>query len=112
MGTSNPLISPEAERGPTRNGALIVFTLFASYCLGVNVAIALHEFGHALGCWIAGGKMLGLVLAPQGLSGSYAARDVRAGFALSHGYLIHIAGGLVFGALFGFLLILAARFFN
>jgi hypothetical protein len=99
-------------QGPPRSAVLIAFTLFGSYCLGANVAIALHECGHALGCWIAGGKMIGLVLSPQGYSGSYAWRDNAAGFTVSHGYLIHIAGGIVFGAAFGGLLALAASLFR
>src|SRR5262249_46904427 len=57
-----------------------------------------------------GGKMLGLVLSPQGYSGSYAARDLPAGFAVAHGYLLHLAGGLVFGAAFGVILVVAACF--
>jgi multisubunit Na+/H+ antiporter MnhG subunit len=100
---------PAGERGPSRRSFLIAFTLFASYCLGANVAIALHEFGHALGCWLAGGKVLGLVLAPQGYSGSSAARDLSADFATSHGYFLLVAGGPVFGAAFGAVFALAAR---
>jgi hypothetical protein len=88
---------------------LIAFTLFASYCLSVNLAIALHEIGHLIGCWTGGGKALGLVLAPQGFSGSYAARDVAAGFTRDGGYLLHVAGGVVFGAAAGFVLVLVAR---
>jgi hypothetical protein len=112
MSSFNQPALPASERHPPRSRLLIAFTLFASYCLGTNVAIALHEFGHALGCWIGGGKMLGLVLHPQGFSESYAARDIPAGFAVSHGYLMTVAGGPVFGAAFGVLLILAARFFR
>jgi hypothetical protein len=112
MKPSDELTPPASEQGPPRSTVLIAFTLFASYCLGANVAIALHEFGHALGCWTAGGRMLGLVLGPQGYSGSYAARDVSAGFAVSHGYLMTVAGGVVFGAAFGVLLVLVAGLFR
>jgi hypothetical protein len=102
-------MTPSDEPRPP-SAALVALTLFASYCLGANAAIALHELGHAVGCWLAGGKMLGLVLGPQGLSGSYAARDLSAPFAVRHGYLMLVAGGVVFGAAFGALLLLAARF--
>src|SRR5262245_1769567 len=112
MKGSDASIPPADERGPSRRSFLIAFTLFASYCLGANVAIALHELGHALGCWIAGGKVLGLVLAPQGYSGSYAARDFSADFATSHGYFLLVAGGPVFGAAFGVVFVLAARLFK
>jgi hypothetical protein len=112
MNSSIETTPSATERSSLRKGIVIAFTLFASYCLGVNVALALHECGHALGCWIAGGKMLGLVLSPQGYSESYAVRDVSAGFAVSYGYLIHIAAGLVFGAAFGVPLILLARNFR
>jgi hypothetical protein len=109
MTSSDERTPPANEPAPPRSAVLIAFTLFASYCLGANAAIALHESGHALGCWLAGGKMLGLVLGPQGYSGSYAARDIPAGFTVAHGYLIHVAGGIGFGAAFGVLLILVAR---
>jgi hypothetical protein len=112
MNSSVESILPASERGPLHKGIVIAFSLFASYCLGVNVALTLHEFGHALGCWIAGGKMLGLVLSPQGYWESYAARDISAGFAVSYGYLIHIAGGLVFGAAFAVPLLLLAHYFR
>jgi hypothetical protein len=102
--------SPGAESLPAPRAALVAFTLFASYCLAANVAIALHECGHALGCWIAGGKMLGLVLGPQGYSGSYADRDIAAGFQVSRGYLIHVASGVVFGAAFGAIFLGVSRF--
>src|SRR5262249_8791789 len=98
------------ERRPPRRLSLIAFTLFASYCLGANGAIVLHELGHAVGCWLAGGKMLGLVLQPQAYSGSSAGRDISAGFAVAHGYLLHTAGGVTFGAAFGVILLVAARF--
>src|SRR5262245_4120348 len=80
---------------------LVAVTLAASYAIGANAAVALHECGHALGGWAAGGKMLGLVLGPQGFSGSYAARDLSVGFTSSRGYLMEIAGGCGFGAVFG-----------
>jgi hypothetical protein len=103
MKVSDDSVQPGSKAVPSP--FLVAFTLLASYCIGANAAIALHEFGHALGCWIAGGRMLELVLGPQGFSGSYAACDVAAG----RGFLIHIAGGAGFGALFGVLLLVAAR---
>src|SRR5262245_32183074 len=109
MTRSDDSTPPADERQPPRRLALIAFMLFASYCLGANVAIALHEFGHALGCLLAGGKVLGLVLGPQGYSGSYAARDLSADFATRHGYLILVAGGPVFGTVFGVVLLFVAR---
>ncbi len=105
-------ILPAGEQRPLRSLFLIAFTLGASYCLGANLAVALHEFGHALGCWLAGGRVLGLVLAPQGYSGSYAARDFSADFATRHGYLLLVAGGPIFGAAFGVIFLLSARLFR
>src|SRR5262245_34016558 len=112
MKAPSELTPRPSEEGATRNPGLIAFALFASYCLSANVAIALHELGHALGCWLAGGKVLGLVLGPQGYSGSYAARDIHAGFAMPHGQLLLVAGGPVFGAAFGVPWLLAARLFK
>src|SRR4029079_9293048 len=91
---------------------LIGMTLFGSYCLTANMAIALHEMGHIAGCWIGGGKPLGLVLGPQGISGSYAARDARFGFTKDYGYFVHTLGGVAFGTLFGLLFLAAAPWFQ
>jgi len=91
---------------------LMAVTLFGSYCLATNVAIALHELGHILGCWIGGGKPLGVVLGPQGVSGSYAARDLSFGFTRDYGYLAHLLGGFAFGILFGLLALALARLFQ
>jgi hypothetical protein len=92
--------------------ALVAFTLFASYCFGANAALALHEVGHGVGIRLAGGRVLGFVLAPQGYSAPYAARDSSVDFATSYGRLIQVAGGPVFGAAFGVVLLLAARLFR
>jgi hypothetical protein len=105
--TSDDPTLPAGEP-PPRPLSLIAFTLFASYCLGANAAVALHELGHALGGWLAGGKILGLYLNPQGYAGSYAARDLSAGFTVAHGYLLLVAGGPAFGAAFGVILLTAA----
>lgn len=91
---------------------LIGFTLFASYGFAANVAIGLHELGHAVGCWLAGGRVLGLYLAPQGYTLSYAARDFSVEYATSHGHLILVAGGPLLGAAFGVVFLLAARLFQ
>ena len=100
------------QSAPIRNFWPVALTLFASYTLAANLAIALHEFGHATGCWLAGGKVLGLVLAPQGYAGSYAARDFSTDFSTSHGYLMLVAGGPVFGAAFGAVFLVVARLFT
>ena len=49
MTTSAESIKPASESRPPRRFFLIAFTLFASYCLAANVAIFLHELGHAVG---------------------------------------------------------------
>jgi hypothetical protein len=101
-----------SERITSRNPWLVSFTLFASYAFGTNVAIALHEFGHAMGCWLAGGKILGLYLAPQGYSASYARPDLADGYATTHGHPVLLAGGPVFGAAYGVIFLLATRVFK
>jgi hypothetical protein len=100
---------PAGERSPMRRSFLIALTLFGGYGLAANAAIALHEFGHALGIWLAGGTVRGLYQAPQGYAGSYAARDFSAPFTTDHGRLLQVAGGPGFGAAFGVALVLAAR---
>jgi hypothetical protein len=112
MKVSNESEPPANERKSPRRFPLITFTLFASYCLAANVALALHEFGHGLGIWLAGGKVLGFVLNPQGYSACYAARDHSVDFATNYGRLIQVAGGPVFGTVFGVVLLLAARLFK
>jgi hypothetical protein len=112
MMISEELISPAGGRRATVRLLVVAFTLFASYCLAANVAIALHEFGHALGCWLGGGRVVGLFLAPQGYSGSYAARDFSVEYATRYGRLLQVAGGPVFGAAFGVPFLLAARLFR
>jgi hypothetical protein len=112
MAISDESIPPARERRPPRRFLLIAFTLFASYCLAANLALALHEFGHGLGIWLAGGKVLGFVLAPQGYSAPYAARDFSVEFATNYGRLIQVAGGPAFGTAFGAVLLLAARLFK
>lgn len=77
MTTPEESMLPAGERSLSRRFLLCAFTLFASYCLAGNLALAWHEFGHSLGIWLAGGKVLGFVLAPQGYSAAYAARDFR-----------------------------------
>jgi multisubunit Na+/H+ antiporter MnhG subunit len=107
-GSDEPL-TPDGPERTGRRFPLVAFTLFASYCFAANAAIALHELGHAVGIWLAGGRVLGLYLAPQGYAGSYAARDFSVPFTSDHGRLLQVAGGPAFGAACGVVLLLAAR---
>src|SRR4051794_4936963 len=108
MTTADRPTPPAGDRAPPRRFAVVALTLFPSYGLATNVAIAPPELGHAPGCWSAGGKVLGLSLAPQGSAGSYAARDFSVEYATRHGHLLTVAGGPVLGAAFAVPFLLAA----
>jgi hypothetical protein len=110
MMTVDKLAPPAIQNASARNVLLLAFTLMGSYCISANMAIAFHEFGHGVGIWLAGGKFLGLFLAPQGYSGSYAARDLSISFATPYGRLLQIAGGPILGAAFGLVPLIIARF--
>ncbi len=112
MMTVDKLAPPVTQNASARNVLLIAFTLMGSYCISANMAIALHEFGHGVGIWLAGGKFLGLFLAPQGYTGSYAARDFSIPFATTYGRLLQIAGGPILGAALGLVPFILARLFK
>lgn len=104
------MANPTPPENIRHRGMLIAVTLLGSYCLGANAAIALHELGHALGAWLAGGRVLGIFLAPQGYAGSYMALDLSVAYAIEHGRLLQVAGGVGFGALFAGVFLGACRF--
>jgi hypothetical protein len=102
----------DSDKTATASPLLLAFTLLGSYCITANAAIALHELGHGLGMVAGGGKLLGFYLAPQGYSGSYAARDFSVPFETSYGLLLQRAGGPVFGAAFGLIPFVAGFLFK
>jgi hypothetical protein len=55
-------------RNPNSTTAIIALTLFGSFAVGMNLSSALHEFGHAVGIWLAGAQVTGLYLTPFGAS--------------------------------------------
>lgn len=66
-----------------------VLTILAGFVLAIHVAVLFHELGHAMGYWVAGGRVTGIVmLAP--LPAGY----VR-GYAMSTWQVVY--GGVVFG---------------
>ena len=48
-----------------------ILTLFAGFAIGIHVAVFLHELGHAIGVWIAGGHVNAIIMhAPATAEGS------------------------------------------
>jgi hypothetical protein len=90
------------------NGAVIAFTLFAAACLAHNLALAAHEFGHALGTWLGGGEVIEFVVNPLTTSHVYAGSE----FDYEHGLALHTWGGVVFGTVIGVLCLIAASWFR
>lgn len=85
--------------------ALIAFSLFSTFALGANLATVVHEFGHALGCWIGGGRVTGFVLRPFDFS--YVPVDM--GFSPPWGHMLMSGGGIFFGVLLALPLLPLAR---
>lgn len=78
-----------------------VLTILAGFVLAIHVAVLFHELGHAMGYWVAGGRVTGIVmLAP--LPAGY----VR-GYAMSTWQMVY--GGVVFGTAVTVLPLLLAR---
>jgi hypothetical protein len=90
------------------NSAVITFTLFAAACLAHNLAIAAHEFGHALGTWLGGGEVIEFVVNPLTTSHVFAGPT----FAKDYGYVLHTWGGVAFGTAIGVLCLIAASWFR
>ncbi len=78
---------------PKMSNRLITFTLFSAFALASNLASAVHEFGHALGCWLGGGRVAGFVLRPFDFS--YV--DTVMGNAPPWSHMLRSGGGIFFG---------------
>ena len=106
---------PESGRIPTppqipnraASTLLLTVTLFGCLCVGTNLAVVLHEAGHAFGALLAGGEVYEITVHPfSGSQASYDVPDKDLAYFLGHG------GGFVFGTLFGLILLLLAKIFQ
>ncbi len=70
--------------------------LFSAFAVCANLATAIHEFGHALGCWLGGGQVTGFVLRPFDFS--YVSTHMENLPPWSH--MLKSGGGILFGILF------------
>lgn len=85
----------------------IAFTLFSAFALCANLSTALHESGHALGCWLGGGRVTEVVLRPFDFS--HVSMDMGNVPPWSH--MLTSGGGILFGIMFALpLLPLSRRF--
>jgi len=68
-----------------------VLTLLAGFTIGMHVANFLHELGHALGCWLSGGRVTAIVIQSP----------MPAGFVDGHAPnpFLTVWGGVAFGSL-------------
>ena len=86
---------------------LIAITLLSTFALGANLSSAMHECGHALGCWIGGGHVTGFVLRPFDFSHV----GTNMGSRPPWSNMLMSGGGILFGILFALPLIpLSGRF--
>jgi hypothetical protein len=94
----------EAHNGP--HWVLIWFTLFVSFYVGEQLALLLHESGHALGGWLGGLEITRMVLQP-----AWTARVEYSGDD-STARLMYLWGAFVFASLSGLLLVALSRCFK
>jgi len=96
-------------RTETHNGphwALLWFTLFVSFYVGEQLALLLHESGHALGGWLGGLEITRMVLQPAWVARvEYSGDDSTA-------RLMYLWGAFVFASLLGLLLVSLSKCFK
>ncbi|MCX5660159.1 MAG: M50 family metallopeptidase [Planctomycetota bacterium] len=85
--------------------AMVAFALLCTFALCANLETAIHEFGHALGCWIGGGRVTGFVLRPFDFSYVPTAMGTRPPWS----HMLMSGGGILFGILFALPLLPLAR---
>ena len=83
------------------NSCKTILLLFGSFAIGYNVAVALHELGHAVAMWVTGGQVERITLNPFSTSYThYASKSIYPIFTS--------VAGLAFGTIFAVLLLVMA----
>lgn len=106
MGEPSDLVEEQEDTG-RRNSGLMSLTLFSAFAIAANLATAVHEFGHALGCWRGRGRVTAVVLRPFDFS--YVSTDM--GTAPPWGHMLMSGGGILFGVLLALPLLPLSRLF-